>query len=127
MEPKQQVRESVNEGHLEQLDKTPKVEHLIFNDNKSVFIKTSFPHKLGLATSYVLVESPSERTQQEVEEESERLFGKPSAEELEGILRGFDLSNKPHIFKGVEKVKEWLEGSCYTSEERERIRIFLDL
>ena len=112
---------------LEQLDKIPTVEHHIFNMGKSVFIKTSFPHKHGIATSYVLVESPSEITQQELEEENERLFGKPSPEELKGIRRGFDLSNKPHVFKGIKKVKEWLDGSYYSSEEKENLRIFLDI
>ncbi len=130
MQPKQSEESPLrkeSEQRLEQLEKAPKVEHLIFNDGKSVFIKTSFQHKLGLAISYVLVESPSEITQQEAEEENERLFGKPNPEQLKWFLKGFDLSNKPHVFKGIEKVKEWLEESYYSSEEKEKLRIFLDL
>jgi hypothetical protein len=132
MKPRQPTVEITKEMHLEQHDKAPKVEHLVFGDNKHILIKTLFPHKNGTALSYILVEPPSERTQQEVEDDAVKLFGEMDPEDIKGLRKTFDRENMPYVFKGIEGVKKWfnqsyLNSSYYSNEDREKIERFLEL
>ena len=108
----------------ENVEATPKVEHLIFGGNNNILIRTVFPRENDWAVCYILVHSPT--SEGGMENLNEAIA---SADESSGrIMRETsELLNKPFIFKGLDEAQEWFNQSkhVYSRSEREKIAAFL--
>ena len=109
---------------IEKERREPKVEHLLFNGNKDVLIKTSFPWRDSTASTYILIQAPNSRTYDEVHRDAVEYYPEGMSDEDERILKKvFDEGNSPWVFKGLEQAQKWFNESGYNYDKVERKRI----
>lgn len=102
------------------LEKSPKVEHLFFSNNRSILIKTSFPTDDAVALCYILIDEPTSRARiKTVTSGIEKLDEKAKT----AAMSTLELMNKPLIFKGIEEVQQWFDMAKYNFDQRERAKI----
>ncbi len=111
-------------NNIEKEKREPKVEHLLFNGNKDVLIKTSFPWRDSTAYSYILIQAPNSRTYDEVFDDAVKYYPEGMSEEDKRSLNKiFDAGNSPLVFKGLEQAQKWFNESGYNYDRGERKRI----